>query len=159
MKTEKELIESKAPTPETLEELSAYIQQLVEQDQDYGTCVFAMSLAATAAFNHVASKLGVTGFQASVADLDILRRTRRIKSPFILLKGEDMLYPQYDLKEKLSESMEDWSEWAQEEAIKKLEEDDERPEHRRACPAVRKHWMKLAGRSGESDTEAGKLND
>ena len=92
----------KAPWPKTLEELNEYITSLTDRQHDYGTCVYAMSLAAVAAFQHVASKLGVTGFQASCADLDILRRTRSMEGPFIILKAEDMCYPQYDLKENLA---------------------------------------------------------
>ena len=34
----------------------------------------------------------MTGFQVSCADLDISKRLRGIKGPFILLKAEDMLY-------------------------------------------------------------------
>ncbi len=95
--TEKEMRESTAPSPATTDELARYIDTLVDRPHDYGTCVFAMSLAATAAFNYVASKLGVTGFQASCADMDILRRTRGMKHGFSILNAHDVLYPQYDL--------------------------------------------------------------
>lgn len=138
-KTEKQMREEKCPTPKTIEELDAYIKSLVEQKHDYGTCVYAMSLAATAAFNHVASKLGVTGFQASCADLDILRRTRSMDCPFIILKADDMLYPQYDLPSKLNEAMAEWQEWAADEAKKKMLEKD-----KFAHPDVLAHWKKLA---------------
>ena len=111
----------KAPTPSLVEELNEYIRSLVEREHDYGTCVYAMSLAATAAFNHVASKLGVTGFQASCADLDVLRRTRGMDGPFIILKAEDMLYPQYDLPGELQEAIARWQGWLSEQAALKIE--------------------------------------
>ena len=100
---EKEMREATVPTPKTTEELAAYITTLVDQPHDYGTCVYAMSMAATAAFNYVASKLGVTGFQASCADMDILSRTRGYKHGFMILNAEDLLYPQYDLRQRVDE--------------------------------------------------------
>ena len=140
--TEQEMRAEKAPAPDTIEALGEYITSLVDRQHDYGTCVYAMSLAATAAFNHVAHKLGVTGFQASCADLDIVRRTRSMEGPFILLKGEDMIYPQYDLPGKLREAMEEWSDWAAEQAAKKLVESKQENVH----PDVWAHWVDLSAR-------------
>lgn len=137
-KTEAEMRDAKAPTPETADELREYVASLVEREHDYGTCVYAMSLAATAAFNHVARKLGVTGFQASCADLDVLRRTRRLDGPFILIKGEDAMYPQYNLPRRLAEAMAEWRPWLAEQAQKKLKTAD------CAHPNVVAHWKKLA---------------
>lgn len=91
---EKQMRESTAPRLESMEELSAYITSLVDRRHDYGTCVYAMSLAATATFNFVAGMLGVTGFQASCADMDILRQTRDFTWGR-LVKYENLLYPQY----------------------------------------------------------------
>ena len=138
-KTEQEMRDIEAPMPETAAELVEYIESLVERDHDYGTCCYAMSLAATAAFMHVAHKLGVTGFQAGCADLDVLRRTRRLDGPFIILKAEDMLYPQYDLQQRLREAMNEWGEWAAKEAQKKLEE-----HNGHAHPDVLARWERLA---------------
>lgn len=90
--TEIEMRAEKVPWPETLEELTEYIASLTDREHDYGTCVYAMSLAATAAFQYVSKRLGVTGFQAGCADLDILRRTRSLDGPFIILKAEDMCF-------------------------------------------------------------------
>lgn len=136
--TEAEMREAKEPWPYTFEQLREYIDSLVNRQHDYGTCVYAMSLAATAAFNYVAHQLGVTGFQSSCADLDFIRRTRSIKGPFMLIKGEDALYPQYDLRQKLSETLQEWKPWLKEEATKKLLETDH------AHPNVLEHWKKLA---------------
>jgi hypothetical protein len=141
MKTEAEMREEEVPMFNELEELDEYIKSLVDRRHDYGTCVYAMSLAAVASFNFVAHKLGVTGFQASCADLDIIRRTRRIKGPFILLKGEEMLYPQYNLEEKLREAMDGWKDWLSEQAEQKLSED-----LGYVHPDVIEHWKALVKR-------------
>jgi hypothetical protein len=91
---EKQMRDMKAPSPETVEELATFIKTLVDRPHSYGTCVYAMSLAAVAAFNHVAKKLGVTGFQASCADMDILARTRGLKFGH-LQDYDNLLFPQY----------------------------------------------------------------
>jgi hypothetical protein len=139
---EKTLRESPNPHPQTPRALAAYIQNLAQPDaHDYGTCVYAMSLSAVAAYNFVAHRLGVTGFQASCADLDILTRTRGFKGPFAIINGEDMLYPQYDIPKKVREYMTSWSEWAQVEAQKLL---DEHKDNKLVDSHVRAHWQKLA---------------
>lgn len=94
MHDEQAMRAEKVPSFDTAEELQTYIVRLVEGPHDYGTCVYAMSMAATAAFNYAAHKLGVTGFQASCADMDILRRTRGWEWGKIL-NYDDLLYPQY----------------------------------------------------------------
>jgi hypothetical protein len=136
--TEAEMRAAKAPTPYTSSQLTEYVESLVKRTHDYGTCVHAMSLAATATFNYVAHQLGVTGFQASCADLDILRQTRHIDGPFILLKGQDALFPQYDLRGKLNDALKEWKPWLKEQAAKKLTESGS------AHPDVVSHWKMLA---------------
>jgi hypothetical protein len=135
--TEKEMREAADPWPCTEKQLLEYVKSLVDRDQDYGTCVYAMSLAALAAFHFAAHKLGVTGFQASCADLDFIRRTRSLKGPFMLIKAEDALYPQRDPVEKLHEAMREWIPWIQEQASIKLRENGG------AHPAVVAHWKRL----------------
>lgn len=142
-KTEAKMREAKVPWPLTPEQLTEYVESLVHKNHDYGTCCYAMSMAAEAAFNYVAHCLGVTGFQSSCADLDFLRRTRSMKGPFMILKAEDMLYPQYDLPEKLAKAMEDWKPWLKEEATKMLA--DKSSVH----PDVAARWKELAESSVE----------
>lgn len=137
--TEQEMRDTGVPRAETIGELSDYIESLVTQQHDYGTCVYAMSMAATAAFNYVARRLGVTGFQASCADMDVLRRTRRLKGPFMLVNSEKMLYPQYSIERDVREAMKAWEPWAAEQAAKLLAERSEN-----ASPEVVRHWKKLA---------------
>jgi len=137
-KTEAEMREAENPWPYTKEQLVEYITSLLDRPHNYGTCVYAMSLAATAAFNYMAHEIGSTGFQASCADLDFIRRSRGIKGPFMILKAEDALYPQYNLPEKLAEAMEEWKPWLKEQAAKNLTDKDG------AHPNVIAHWKKLA---------------
>jgi hypothetical protein len=137
---EAEMRESSVPWPYTMKQLTDYVESVTNRQHDYGTCVYAMSMAATAAFYYVAHQLGVTEFQSSCADMDILRRTRSLKGPWMILKAEDALYPQYDLREKLS-GMLDSSEtrqWLRDEARKKLIESPT------AHPDVIAHWKRLA---------------
>lgn len=139
--TEQEMREADAASPKSLTELTQYIEQLETQEHDYGTCVYAMSMAAVAAFNYIAHKLGVTGFQASCADLDILRRTRNYKGPFMVVDSSKMLYPQYNIMGEVSQSLEEWKTWAAEEAGKNLADASNANAH----PNVIAHWKKLAG--------------
>lgn len=145
MKTEQEMRAESAPWPDSLEELNQYVESLVKREHDYGTAVYAMSLAATATLNFVGKKLGVTGFQASCADLDIVRRNRGIKGPFILLKADDALYPQYDLMNTLQESMDKWRGWLSKQATIELKDCKDEPVH----PNVKAHWEKLATYKGK----------
>ena len=71
--------------------------------------------------------------------MDVIRRTRHIKGPFILLQGSDALFPQYNLPNKLEEAMEKWKPWMKEEALKNL------ADRNQAHPDVIAHWKKLAG--------------
>lgn len=141
-KTEAEMREAKVPYPETIEQLSEYVESVVRREHDYGTAAYAMSLAATAAFNYVAHVLGTTGFQANCADLDVLRRTRLIKGPLMIIKGEDALYPQYDLTGRLRKALDDWKPWLKEQAADKLKENE--CDEIKADPAVIAHWKYLA---------------
>jgi hypothetical protein len=137
--SEAEMREAKTPWPYTMEQLIEYVRSVTERQHDYGTCCYAMSLAASAAFNYVAHQLGVTGFQSSCADLDFIRRSRCLHGPFMIIKAQDFLYPQYDPRGKLEEAAADWAGWFKEEAAKKLAEGFD------AHPDVLAHWKKLAG--------------
>lgn len=136
--SELELRELKVDCRKSREELHAVIDELVDRDHDYGTAVYAMSIAATAAFEYVAGKLGVTGFQASCADMDILRRIRHWEGPFMLVNGSDALYPQYDLAGKTTEFLEGIKPWLRDQARERLLDGVT------AAPSVLDHWKKLA---------------
>lgn len=130
--------ECESPRPKTIKQLQSYISSLVERKHDYGTAAYAMSLAATAAFNFVARKLGVTGFQASCADMDFLRRSRSIEGPFMFVEMKDALFPQCDPVQKLQKALTESAGWLEKEARVKLADAGE------AHPNVIRHWVKLA---------------
>lgn len=143
--TESELYEEKAPWPDTFEDLADYIKTLVERPHDYGTSVYALSLSSVATFNYVAKALGMTGFQASYAELDFLRRTRGLEAGFRVIDYSLMLYPQYwdengDLFRILLRE-EDTLETIAEEAKKLLETISEDSV---VHPDVKAHWQQLA---------------
>jgi len=142
--SEMELRDFKCPWPQTKEELDSIINALAERDQDYGTCVYSMSIAAEAAFRYIASKLGVTGFQASCADLDFFRRIRGYKFGFQVINMENLLYPQY--KDELSVNPKKLLEDPRTRKVikaeaKKLLSDKSKSS---ADGDVIKHWKKLA---------------
>ena len=90
--------DAQLPWPRTQEELLAQIDMLVSRTHDCGTSVYAMSMGALAAFHYVSHKLGVTGFQASCADMDFIARTRHWEYGGRVLDYGDLLYPQYEYK-------------------------------------------------------------
>ena len=94
--TEQQLRDLNAPRPRTEADLGRIIRALAHREHDYGTCVYAMSISAEAAYNYQAHVQGVSGFQASCADMDFLKRTRNIKNGFQLINYDKLLYPQYD---------------------------------------------------------------
>lgn len=147
-KTEAEMRDAGSVWPQNAGDLISYIKSLVEREHDYGTAVYAMSMAANAAFNYVSHELGATGFQASCADLDFLRRTRMMKGPFIILKADELLYPQYNLEEKLAEFKEGCQKWVKEQATLRLSENLE------AHPKVKEHWEKLSKMEIKGDENA-----
>src|SRR4026207_2520977 len=87
------------PWPKTPKQLMDYINTMLEWPSaagdsgvGYGRCVYSMANSAEATFNYVGAKLGVTGFQASAADLQFLSNRRNLKLGFMLLDAEQLLY-------------------------------------------------------------------
>lgn len=135
---ESEMRDSEVPWFETMEELETYIEELVNQQHDYGTCVYAISMAATATFRYVAKSLGCTGFQAGCADLDIIRRVRGLKNGFRIFNYDNLLYPQYENEyptwdQLLEENKKNLAELAREKLAN----------YPQAHPNVIAHWKKL----------------
>lgn len=121
--------------------------KLTKEEENAGKAGYQLSAealykGAVAAFNYMAHKVGATGFQAEWAELEFVRVTRGLRAPFGILNGENMLYPQYDLRSKVDEWLDDWKEWAQEEAKKKIKESKERKAF--IHPNVLEHWKELA---------------
>lgn len=137
--TEEQMRQADVPWFSDPDDLRVYINSLVDRPQDYGTCVYAMSMAATAAFRYVAGRLGCTGFQSGLADMDVLRRTRSLKGPFGIVDVSNALYPQYNLEEQVRELLLKSGQWLGDQAREKLKNDTEH-----AHSAVVSHWKKLA---------------
>lgn len=136
--TEADLRELKAPWPRSKADLLRIIQAVTKRQHDYGTCVYAMSIAAEASYNYVAHVLGVTGFQASCADLDFLKRTRGWKMGFSVINYEDLLYPQYaDRFPTRAKVIKENIKHLGKAAAEKLAEVD------RVHPDVKRHWEDL----------------
>ena len=133
------LREFEAPWPKTQKELLKVVSPLVNRKHDYGTAVHAVSIASTTMFQYMANKVGLSGFQAGCADMDILRRTRGYKYGFKILDYGDLLYPQLIHKHvanklQLLDKNMDWLV----PAAKKLLKND------KACTEVKEHWRMLS---------------
>lgn len=147
---ELEMRETEVPTPHTMDELVEYITALRDMPHDYGTCVYAMSMSAVAAFNYIAHTQGCTGFQASCADLDVIRRTRRLSGPFAIINGGDMLYPQYNIQANVADHVSNWTPWAAKEAQKLI---DEHASDNNVAVNVMNHWKYLASLASDDDDD------
>ena len=140
--TEKELRGYKLDFPKTLDEAIVLIKAVVNREHTYGTSAYAASISSTLIFNWVCHELGLTGFQASCADLDILRRTRNMEM-FRIIKYENLLYPQY-LNSDNFPTIQDLEEdpetrkWLKKEATKRLGERGE------IHPVVKDRWEYLS---------------
>lgn len=128
------------PWPKTTDELDAYISSEVDRQHDYNTSADAMWHAALAAGRYVASRLGLTGFQASCADMAYIGASRGMEPPFGLLDGNDLLYPQSaDLLERAAKWIEEWKPVLAPKARARLSE-----EHEHVHPHVWAHWQEAA---------------
>lgn len=140
--SERQMRDFKTPFFSTLESLKDFLECLSNAFHDYGTAVYAMSIAAEAAFNYISSVQGSTGFMASLADLDFIKRTRRIEGDFAIVTDERYLYPQYAYKEKETSDMLRQS--AAKKALEKLRDvksGELNPKH--VHPSVLQHWKSL----------------
>ncbi len=143
--SEEELREAEVVWPKTEEELGEIIDALIERNHTYGTCVYAMSIAMVSAMRYVSHELGVTGFQASCADLDVLSRTRNLNWG-TLLDYEDLLWPQKWHSDNFPSRIDIWSDNKEkfaEKAKEKIEENNKGEVHER----VWKHWEELANKT------------
>lgn len=93
--TEQEMREFKELWPESEQELIDHIRELAKANNDYGKAAYVISLAAVATFRYMSHLCGITGFQASCADMDILRRNRHYEDGFRIIDYNNLLYPQY----------------------------------------------------------------
>lgn len=68
--------------------------------EGYNRAAEVLAEVAQLAFDYAVSQVEPSGFQASWAALDFVRRVQRIEGPFSLVRADDYLYPQYDGKVK-----------------------------------------------------------
>jgi len=132
--------------PNTKDELLEVIEEELNKEHDYNTSVDALVECALATFNYCAHVLGITGFQASYADMMFIKRTRHLKGPFAILDGEKLLYPQYDLRETFEKYMREWPAQLSKLAEEKLAENKDGYGH----PDVIARWKEIAALEQES---------
>ena len=133
--------------PETAAQLADLIESLTVFDyadggEGYEKSADAMWEAALAAFNYVSRRVGATAFQASWAALKFYGEAMHVRGPFMVIKVEDALYPQYDLPGRLAEFIHEQRPWLAEQAAAKLAENED---NAWVVDAVREHWRLLAG--------------
>lgn len=157
------------PKPRTEDELLAAIRDALALDlpagidpdnptrevtaSHYEQTAQALVTCALAAFEYAAHHGGVTGFQASWALLQVLVRGNGWDGPVLVLKGEDLLYPQYPAADVHAREWRDADEvrrWLRDRARELLSK------RRGANETVRDHWLTLAAadvpeREGEAD--------
>ena len=143
-RTEEELMDEKAPWPETEDQLIEYLRSLAEIEHSYGSCPAAMSLAATATFNYMSMLFGATGFQSGYATMDFIRRTKGIEGPFIITKAENELYPQFNNRADLDKFLEshDVQQWLVDKAKENLKKNEGTEVH----PNVLGRWEEYASK-------------
>jgi hypothetical protein len=140
--SELELSAYELPWIRTRAELNRVLSALAKRGDDYGTTVYAMSIAAHATFMYMSHVCGATGFQAGCADLDFLRRSRRYEHPFGIRDYGNLLYPQYMDEEhfpSLDTLLDKNAEWLSREAAKLLASGV-------GVPRVQEHWKWLVSR-------------
>lgn len=135
----------------TLEEMAA-LSQTQESKDAYSAAADKLWIAAALAFNYTSHVVGATGFQAGWAAMQFVKEVKSIKGPFMLVRVEDMLYPQYDVPRKVEEFLNDPEtiEWLQEQARQKLADlrgrlKEGSLEEEAVAPTVLAHWKALAG--------------
>lgn len=148
--TEQELRDYEVPRISSEKELLDFINKTIEWGYSYDTAPYSMALSAYAVFEYVATKLQVTGFQASFADLLFLKRTRGLKDGFSIIDYEKLLYPQYK---------DDFNNYSFESLLKKnLPHLKERAKELlktsgSAHESVVKHWEMIANLEEEQESE------
>lgn len=130
----------------------AEIDAQIEAANDYNTTAEAVRDAAVKAFEYAARRCGLTGFQAGWAALSFYGQVMHFDGPFTVFRGEDLLYPQYDLRARLREwiDSDEMRSWLADEADKLLADGS-----RHAAAHVAAHWRRLsADRPRNVDTDA-----
>lgn len=137
--SELEMRDSDVPWPKSEKELLEYVNILLEREHDYGTCVYAVSMASIAMYYYMSHRMGITGFQAGCASNDFLRRAKNMEDGFQIINFNDLLYPQYiDKFPTYSRLINQNIDHLKQKAKQLLEERGEVHEE------VRRHWKMLS---------------
>lgn len=83
---------------EAPEDVASFIKELLAAEHTYSSCVYATAGAALAAGHLMASRLGITGFQAGCVMWEFVREWLDLDGVVRLVQYRDMLYPQYESK-------------------------------------------------------------
>ena len=144
--TETELQNYEVPRIESLDDLKKFIMEMVQNGQSYDTAPYAVALASYATFKYMALRLGISGFQASWADMQFIKRTRKMKDGFRIINYSELLYPQYEYKFNLNmdKLIEENIEHLKPRAIELLEENKNDDGSYSAHEDVVKHWKRIA---------------
>lgn len=140
--SESDMMNMEMVWPETEEELLEVIRNVIKYEgNSYGTAARALTIVAEAAFNYIANVFGVSNFQASFAQLGFIIRMRHIKSGIKILNYDDLLYPQYLERFRITpeQCIKENASWLKEQAKQKLEKEDNL-----AAERVVEHWKFLA---------------
>lgn len=113
--------------PETLEDFIKMVEAVEGSHHTYETIADSLTDLTVAFFNYFASKHGMTGWQASWAQLQFIKKTRNMEAPFMIVDSSKLLYPQYDIlvdvERFLEESKPELAKIAQE-RLDELKDDD-----------------------------------
>ena len=144
--TETELQNYEVPRIESLDDLKKFITEMEQNGQSYETAPYAVALASYATFMYMAGRLGISGLQASWADMQFLKRTRNMKDGFRILDYSELLYPQYEYKFNLSmdKLIEENIEHLKPKAIELLENNKNDDGTYSAHEDVVTHWKRIA---------------
>lgn len=126
----------------TLDELPAFIDEMAASGRDYNTAAEATGAAAVATAWAMGNRMGLTGFQGGWVMWQFMKHWNGVgkRAPARLLDYENLLYPQYaDTFEAIPRDV--W-EWAQDEARKKIAEQDEKQHP--MSDRVYAHWKSVA---------------
>jgi len=122
------------------EDLLEYIDSLINREHSYGTQIYAASMAAYATYLYVSQQVNLSGLQKSLADLDFIRRTRGLTSPFIILQAALLLESPDGIEQMIEKQLPEWLKWAAKAARLRL------AGYREAAidPKLWEHWKRLA---------------
>lgn len=133
---------------ESVEELSQYLKDLINfKKHDYNTTGYAITKALLATEMLIAHELGTSGAQHGYAQIAYATESRGSKSGCAIIDFDNLMYPQYDLLDKIKGWIEEHkkSDYFIDIVKQKIKDDDK--SDFKAHPNVRDHWERLVNKS------------